>query len=78
LSFRSTGSRVRYGEIVVENEGIDGTIDPLFTVTRLRLSRNQDGRGDRGETLEVEHWQWDWQDYLECQWPMRILRRWAI
>lgn len=60
------------GSFVIRNERIDGTADPLFTVTHLLLSRLDDGKN---EVHRIEHWQYDWRDFCDVHWPLRVLRK---
>uniref|UniRef100_A0A0N5ALA3 Tyrosine-protein phosphatase domain-containing protein n=1 Tax=Syphacia muris TaxID=451379 RepID=A0A0N5ALA3_9BILA len=66
------GDEMHCGSFLIRNERIDGTIDPLFNVTYLSLRRVD---GLNNEVHLIEHWQYDWRDFYDAYWPMRILRR---
>ncbi|KAK6747202.1 hypothetical protein RB195_000427 [Necator americanus] len=70
---RSVGESQQYGSLIVRNIRVDGTVDPLFTVTYLELQPIDSN--DRSDVLTVEHWQWDWQHMCDVHWPFRVLRK---
>lgn len=63
-----------YGRINVENVRIDSTLDPLFSVTQLCIWASD----DPDVKLRLQHWQWDWRDYTDFHWPLRLLIRLKI
>ncbi|CAG9536224.1 unnamed protein product [Cercopithifilaria johnstoni] len=64
--------KARYGDYIVCNHKIDCTTDPLFNVTHLTIHRTDD---KEGFMHKLEHWQYDWNDFTDFDWPLRILRR---
>jgi protein tyrosine phosphatase len=68
---RYQGEVRRFGRLVVKNEKLETVLDPLFNVTRLAIWIEDDPT----EVLRVEHWQYDWRDYTDVHWPLRLLRR---
>uniref|UniRef100_A0A1I8EVR7 Protein-tyrosine phosphatase containing protein n=1 Tax=Wuchereria bancrofti TaxID=6293 RepID=A0A1I8EVR7_WUCBA len=64
--------KVQYGDYIVCNIKMDCTIDPLFNVTHLTVHRVDD---EEGFVHKLEHWQYDWNDFTDFYWPLRILRR---
>ncbi|CAD5221192.1 unnamed protein product [Bursaphelenchus xylophilus] len=65
------GSILTVGSFVIRNDSICMTMDPLFSVTSLSMWRSDDPT----EVHRLQHWQYDWKDYTDVQWPLRILRR---
>uniref|UniRef100_A0A914E6N3 Uncharacterized protein n=1 Tax=Acrobeloides nanus TaxID=290746 RepID=A0A914E6N3_9BILA len=68
---RYCGEELHFGSLIVKNERIDCTCDPLFNVTYLKVWHIE----KPDDVLEIQHWQWDWQDYRDFDWPFRLLRR---
>uniref|UniRef100_A0A915EEN1 Uncharacterized protein n=1 Tax=Ditylenchus dipsaci TaxID=166011 RepID=A0A915EEN1_9BILA len=68
---RHEGEVKKFGKLVVRNEKLDTTIDPLFNVTHLLLWMEE----EPAKRLRVQHWQWDWKDYTDFHWPYRLLLR---
>lgn len=68
---RFEGMINEYGRINVENVRIDSTLDPLFSVTQLCIWASD----DPDVKLRLQHWQWDWRDYTDFHWPLRLLIR---
>uniref|UniRef100_A0AC34QW05 Protein tyrosine phosphatase n=1 Tax=Panagrolaimus sp. JU765 TaxID=591449 RepID=A0AC34QW05_9BILA len=65
------GEQLQFGSLIVRNDNINGIVDPLFNVTELAIFHE-----DHPENiLYVQHWQWDWRDYCDYHWPLRLLRR---
>jgi protein tyrosine phosphatase len=65
------GSSIDYGAIVVKNVGVDGITDPLFTITKLEIFYST----APSHVITVEHYRWDWQDYHDIHWPLRLLQK---
>lgn len=55
----------------IYNEGLDSIVDPLFNVTHLVLWM-EDKPNNR---LKLQHWQWDWRNFIDFDWPFRLLLR---
>ncbi|KAI6188455.1 Tyrosine-protein phosphatase 69D [Aphelenchoides besseyi] len=62
---------VEYGPFVIRNDSLDMTIDPLFDVSTLSIWLAHDPT----VVHVVEHWQWDWTEFDDFRWPLRLLRR---
>ncbi|MCP9263257.1 Protein CBR-EGG-3 [Dirofilaria immitis] len=69
---RYENDKVQYGDYIICNHKVDCTIDPLFNVTHLTIQRAHD---NDGSVHKLEHWQYDWNDFNDFYWPLRILRR---
>jgi hypothetical protein len=65
------GETMEYGPFLVHNEGMSMTMDPLFQVTSLTLSLVD----DPSQTHTLQHWQYDWNDFSDFYWPIRLLKR---
>lgn len=68
---KNQGSTLSVGEFYIRNDNVCMTMDPLFTVTSLTVWR----RNDPSNIHQVKHWQYDWAEYNDYQWPLRILLR---
>ncbi|CAD6194425.1 unnamed protein product [Caenorhabditis auriculariae] len=64
------GSELSFGDFTIRCKLVDATADPLFTITKLEVYKN-----DEEDFLTVEHWQWNWQFLGDAHWPFRVLRR---
>ncbi|KAI6240103.1 Tyrosine-protein phosphatase 69D [Aphelenchoides fujianensis] len=60
-----------FGPFVIRNESLDMTVDPLFEVSSLSIWLAH----DPSNVHFVEHWQWDWTEFDDFRWPLRLLRR---
>uniref|UniRef100_A0A915PU97 Tyrosine-protein phosphatase domain-containing protein n=1 Tax=Setaria digitata TaxID=48799 RepID=A0A915PU97_9BILA len=69
---RYENDEVQYGNYIIRNRKIDCMIDPLFNVTHLTICQVDD---EQGLIHRLEHWQYDWNDFTDFYWPLRILRR---
>lgn len=56
---------------MVRNEGMSMTMDPLFQVSSLSLALIEDPT----QTHTLQHWQYDWNDFSDFYWPLRLLKR---
>lgn len=65
------GEEMRYGNLIVRNNSINGTADPLFSVTDLVVYHVDHPE----DVIHIQHWQYDWRDYRDYRWPLRLLRR---
>ncbi|VDO50817.1 unnamed protein product [Onchocerca flexuosa] len=72
---RYENDEIQYGNYIVCNQKIDCIIDPLFNVTHLTIRRIDD---EEGLVHKLEHWQYDWNDFNDFYWPLRILRRYML
>ncbi|VDK60035.1 unnamed protein product [Anisakis simplex] len=70
---RMEGEERLYGDFMVRNERVDGAMDPLFNVTYLSVWRADDTT--RRNVHLLQHWQYDWTDFSDSHWPLRVLRR---
>ncbi|KHN82233.1 Tyrosine-protein phosphatase 69D [Toxocara canis] len=70
---RMEGEEMHCGPFVVRNERVDGAMDPLFNVTYLSMWRAEDI--SKKEVRVVQHWHYDWNDFADSHWPLRVLRR---
>lgn len=74
MHYRYENDEMYIGDMTICNTGIDINQDPLFTVTHLAIRR----RNDVNFEHTVDHWQYDWKDYNDYHWPLRILRRFIL
>lgn len=65
------GESLEYGPFLVRNEGMSMTMDPLFQVTSLRMALVDNPT----QTHDFQHWQYDWTDFSDFHWPLRLLTR---
>ncbi|CAD5215238.1 unnamed protein product [Bursaphelenchus okinawaensis] len=65
------GGIMNVGNYVVRNDYINCTMDPEFAVTTLSIWRAD----DPSNVHRIQHWQYDWNDYTDYHWPLRILQR---
>ncbi|KAE9556499.1 hypothetical protein FO519_000384 [Halicephalobus sp. NKZ332] len=65
------GEELQFGSLVVRNHHVNGVADPLFTITELAIFHADHPQ----EVLYIQHWQWDWRDYRDYHWPLRLLQR---
>ncbi|KAI1705822.1 protein-tyrosine phosphatase domain-containing protein [Ditylenchus destructor] len=68
---RYQGDVMRFGKLTIRNDKVDATADPLFNVTHLTLSMDDNKRAE----VKVQHWQWDWREFTDFDWPFRVLLR---
>lgn len=72
--FRYEEESKQFGKFIIKNEGLDYTIDPLFNVTHLVLWMENEPTNQ----LKLQHWQWDWQNFTDFDWPFRLLLRYIF
>uniref|UniRef100_F1L2C0 Tyrosine-protein phosphatase 69D n=1 Tax=Ascaris suum TaxID=6253 RepID=F1L2C0_ASCSU len=70
---RAEGEEMHCGPFIIRNERIDGVMDPLFNVTYLSIRRADDL--SKKDIRLTQHWQYDWNDFADSHWPLRVLRR---
>ncbi|CEF63638.1 Protein-tyrosine phosphatase, receptor/non-receptor type domain and Protein-tyrosine/Dual specificity phosphatase domain and Protein-tyrosine phosphatase, catalytic domain-containing protein [Strongyloides ratti] len=68
---RLQGTEKYYGDIIVKNINVDCLADPVFNITTLEIKQVS----SPDEPHIVELWHYDWSDFLDINWPTRILRR---
>uniref|UniRef100_A0A0N4ZSK8 Protein-tyrosine phosphatase n=1 Tax=Parastrongyloides trichosuri TaxID=131310 RepID=A0A0N4ZSK8_PARTI len=68
---RLQGAEKHYGDIIVKNINVDCLADPVFNITTLEIRQHSASK----KKHIVELWHYDWNDFLDINWPTRVLRR---
>uniref|UniRef100_A0A0N5B9P3 Protein-tyrosine phosphatase n=1 Tax=Strongyloides papillosus TaxID=174720 RepID=A0A0N5B9P3_STREA len=68
---RLQGTEKQYGDIIVKNINVDCLADPVFNITTLEIRQ----LSSQSKPHIVELWHYDWNDFLDINWPTRVLRR---
>lgn len=71
MFFRYEGETKQFGNLIIKNEKKDLAMDPLFNVSSLVLWLENEPEN----RLKLQHWQWDWNNFNDFNWPLRLLRR---
>ncbi|CAI5441863.1 unnamed protein product [Caenorhabditis angaria] len=64
-----------FGAFRITCISVDAKADPLFTITKLKISKTTSDFNDEDDEFTLEHWQWDWQYLGDVHWPFRVLRK---